>query len=298
MTLTSSVIICTRNRSDDLQRMLLSLQAQTVQPTELLIIDSSSLPLNNQKQFAQYFNEKQWPQTHLYYEYTKPGLTLQRNSGLQHATGDVVYFFDDDVVLEPDYLAQMQTVFEQFPAYGGGMGSIINIDHYRANINRLFRMVFLLPRDYASGFFTWSGLPTHAYGLQKFKRVEVLGGCCMAYRKTAINSEQFDEKLFAYGYMEDCDFSRRIAYKYPLFYNPAARLCHYNSPISRDAVTANRAMFVHNYSYLFFKNVYPRNKIKILAYCWSMIGLFLEAIIWRQKANLQGYAQGLKQYYS
>lgn len=297
MPLTSSVIVCTRNRPKDLQRMLASLQVQSIQPTELIIIDSSTIPMNQQSTFVDYCNENNWLQTRVYYEHTKPGLTLQRNVGLARVFGDIIYFFDDDVVLEPNYLEQMQLIFEQFPTYGGGMGSIINMDSKHININRFFRTFFLLPRDYASGSFTWSGLPTHAYGLSHFKKVEVLGGCCMAYRKIVLGNEQFDEKLHGYGYMEDCDFSRRISYTYSLFYNPAARLYHYNSPISRDAVTANRAMFVHNYSYLFFKNVYPRNKLKIIAYCWSVMGLFLEAIVWRQKTSLYGYARGLQQFY-
>jgi len=54
---------------------------------------------------------------------------------------------------------------------------------------------------------------------------------------------------------------------------------------------------VHNYSYLFFKNVYPQNKIKIFAYCWSIIGLYVQALLYRQWDEIKGYTRGLQHFY-
>ena len=96
--------------------------------------------------------------------------------------------------------------------------------------------------------------------------------------------------------MEDCDFSRRVSYKYPLFFNSSAYLCHYASPVARDAVEKNRAMYIHNYTYLFFKNVYPHNRIKLVCYLWSVLGLFVEALLLRNYQYIQGYVRGLKLY--
>jgi GT2 family glycosyltransferase len=292
--LTTSVIICTRNRLTDLLTCLASLRAQTAQPTELIIIDSSDTPLTNHASFTAAFHAAQFLHTQLIYDHTTPGLTYQRNCGIARASGDVLYFFDDDVALEPDYLAQMNSAFAQHPEYGGGMGSITNMDPYKRSLSRLLHIIFLLPRDYASGLFTWSGMPTHAYGTQQFKRVEVLGGCCMAYRSWALAAHRFDEQLTRYGYMEDADIARRISRTHPLFFNPLARLQHHNSPLARDAIADNRAMFVQNYSYLFFKNIYPRNRLKIIAYAWSITGLFLEALLTRNGLYSAGYRQGLR----
>lgn len=298
--LTSSVVICTRNRIHDIIPAIKSIQKQTVHPTELIIIDSSDSKIADNKNFIKLFNQQEFPHTQLLYKHTSPGLTKQRNIGMACATQDIIYFFDDDIILEPDYIQHMNRSFTANPHYGGGMGSITNIRHKKGALYQFchfLRTIFFLQRDYSSGKFTFSGMPTHTYGTHRFKPVEVLGGCCMAYRKSALKNNTFDETLSGYAYMEDCDFSRRISYSTPLFFNPEAKLCHYNSPESRDTVIENKAMFIYNYSYLFFKNFYPRNRLKIIAYYWTIIGLFLEAAVRCEKQHIQGYCRGLKKYY-
>ena len=140
-------------------------------------------------------------------------------------------------------------------------------------------------------------MPTHPYGINTFKQVEVLNGCA-AYRKDILQKHRFDEQLDGYAYMEDCDMSRRVSYEVSLFFNPAAKLYHYNSPENRDHVIKNRAMYIHNYSYLFFKNFYSRNKFKLLAYYWSVLGLCIEAIILGKREWLRGYIYGLRRFYT
>ena len=104
---------------------------------------------------------------------------------------------------------------------------------------------------------------------------------------------QFDENLVRYAYMEDCDISWRVAQDGPLFYQPKAQLAHNNSPLARDAAVANRAMFVRNYRYLYFKNTYPKNKLLLLAHWWTLFGLFVYALLARDKDSIKGYAQAL-----
>ncbi len=97
--------------------------------------------------------------------------------------------------------------------------------------------------------------------------------------------------------MEDCDLSWRVSHDHPLFFNPAARLNHYHSPANRDGMKKRCALYVHNYSYLFFKNVYPHRKIKIFAYTWSILGLYVQALMYRQWDEIKGYTQGLCEFY-
>ncbi len=295
--LTSSIIICTRNRRDDLVRCLESIGTQTAQPTELIIVDSSDTPISTDASITYICNEIERKNTCVITVHTTPGLPFQRNIGIAHARGDIVYFFDDDVHLEPTYLACMQAMFAQYPHFAGGMGSVKNIFAPPTLKHQLFRTLFLLSQDYSSGSFTWSGMPTHVFGKSRWQPVEVLSGCCMAYRKQVFANQLFDEKLGGYAYMEDADFSRRVSYEYPLFFNPEARLFHFHSPASRDAVVKNRAMLVHNYSYLFFKNFYPRNRLKVFCYAWSVLGLFIEALILQRLDYLKGYSKGLWQFY-
>lgn len=297
--ITSSVIICTRNRPADILICLHSLAKQTVCADEIIIIDSSDAPLESNNEFQQLFTPTHFGITHLVYRHTAPGLPYQRNVGISLATQEVVHFLDDDVILTPSYLQIMNETFANHPEYAGGMGTVTNIPvPLKRNWFRAMRHLFLLQRDYASGNFTWSGMPTHAYGLHELKSVAVLGGCCMAYRRSVFVKHLFDEKLERYAFMEDCDFSCRVWRDALLFYNPHAQLEHHPSKANRDGIVDNRAMYIKNYSYLFFKNFYPRNRLKVIAYAWSVTGLFVEAAITRNSDYLKGYCKGLKQYYS
>lgn len=290
MNLSLSVIICTRNRPNDIITCLHSLSTQTQFLDELIIVDSSDQPLSRDPFFNQIIHVFKARYT---YVQSEPGLTLQRNKGIALATGDVIYFFDDDVILEPNYLAVMQDTFLRLPTYLGGMGTITNMQTKEAVHWRVLRSVFLLRRDYASGNFTWSGMPTHAYGIQSFKTIQILGGCCMAFRRSALQKHTFDEQLTGYAYMEDCDISWRVSRDGLLFYNPQARLAHHNSPLARDKIIDNRMMFMRNYRYLYFKNIYPHNKLSLLAHWWTLLGLFIEAIMMRSRQSIKGYWRAL-----
>lgn len=293
----TSVILCTRNRPDDVEQFLKSLIKQTCPPNEIIVVDSSDNRLDIDPKFNLIFDNKNFPATKLIYNHSEPGLTLQRNIGINLTHAEVIYFFDDDTVLSPDYISKMNDVFINHPEYGGGMGCVTNLEPKKTGLGRIFRQIFLLQRDYASGKFTASGMPTHTYGLTKFRDIQVLGGCCMAYRSYVFFKNRFDEKLRFYGAMEDCDFSKRVSQGCKLFYNPEAKLQHLQSPINRDKIEDLSKMYIKNYSYLFFKNFYPENRLRIFAYYWSILGLILEAKILKQQDRLNGYRKGFKEIF-
>jgi len=297
MSIPSSIIVCTKNRLKNVLTFLDSVEKQTEPPTELIIIDSSNIPIRMHKKFVKNFSQKRFKQTKLIYSHTNPGLTKQRNIGARLSSTEIIHFLDDDSILDQHYLYEMNKIFEKNSQYAGGMGSIENLPPQVKLYYRFFRKFFLLQRIRASGKFTWSGMPTHPYGTDKFKAVEVLGGCCMAYRRNIVIQTLFDETLTGYAYMEDCDFSRRVSCNYTLFFNPNAKCIHIPSPINRDSIIENRATFIKNYSYLFFKNFYPKNKIKVFCYLWSIFGLCLEAVLYRKFSYLKGYSKGLKFYW-
>ena len=163
--LTTSVIICTRNRLQDVLTFLPTLIKQTEPATELIFVDSSTEPLEAVPAFQELFNSQNFSQTHLVYLHTEPGLTFQRNRGIEQATGDIIFFFDDDVTLEKNYLETMRQTYEQHADFAGGMGTVTNLKAYSFNAYRIFRLLFLLDRNHATGNFTLSGMPTHTYGL-------------------------------------------------------------------------------------------------------------------------------------
>ena len=293
MNLTSSLIICTRNRPKDILDAIESIKKQTHQPDELIIVDSSDVPLLENQDFVKNFA---WEEINCVYKHTKPGLTYQRNCGITLAKGDIVFFLDDDAIIEPNYIYRMLETFDKNKGVIGGMGSIVISDKKEHIVLRMVRRLFLLQRIYATGKITASGMPTHCYGTDNFRYIQVLNGCG-AYRRAVFNKYQFDEHLKRYAYLEDMDFSYRVGQEGPLFFNPSAKMWHRPSQHARDDVVTNRAMYIFNYSYLFYKLFYPKNRACIIAYWWSVIGLFVYAILIRNYQYIKGYWAGLKQFY-
>jgi len=269
---------------EDIINFTKSLYVQTRLPEQYIIIDASDVPLNKRESFTKIFNQK--PDiTELLYVHTKPGLTLQRNIGAGKATGDIIFFFDDDVILENNYIEIIAKVYIEKQQYMGGMGMMTNYER-RPLWRMLLSKIFMLQMPSGDGKFFLSGFPKHPYGKNKFMNTEVLSGCIQSYRRGIFTEDgyRFDENLGGYSFMEDVDFSRRVSFKYTLFYEPAAKCVHLSSPADRNKIRISLEMYVKNHIYLFFKNHYKGDKIKIMFLVWSIIGLY---VYWGIRKNFK-----------
>ena len=101
-----SVVVCTRDRAEDLRQTLYSLATVKIPDDcacELLLIDNASTD-HTQAVFAaiQMFNMTVRP----LYE-SIPGLSGARNLGVSHARGEIIVFTDDDLRYSPEWLEVM-----------------------------------------------------------------------------------------------------------------------------------------------------------------------------------------------
>jgi len=291
-----TAIIPTYNRPHDIKKCLFSLQNQSQPFHQIIIVDSSDTPLITDKTFQDVLSGERFNGAELVYLHTKKGLPFQRNRGIERATGDIIYFFDDDAHIAQNYLEIMTKTFQEHPNYGGGMGVIANMP---ASYKRrtLFTKPFLLGRyGERYGRFTASGLPIFSYNAQTFTTVGVLNGCA-AYRKEVLDEFCFDEKLGGYAFMEDCDMSKRVSRKHKLFFQPAAKLYHEPSPSARMQPVKLFDMYMYNYCYLFYKNFYQENRWRLFAHIWSIIGLHFQALRARSWRQFVGYMRGVMRYY-
>ena len=282
-----SVILCTKDRPAELMRVLDSLAMQSRRPDEVIVVDASREPIlprirDRLGRFAAYK-----------YLHTTPSLTAQRNRGIDESTGDLIFFFDDDVILEANYLERMVHVFEQDTEqrYGGGMGQAILRPRRALWLHRLIARVFFLNEPGGNGCFKPSGFAAFPHGGQVFREIEVLNGYGMAYRRGVLERYRFDENLKGYAYMEDLDMSYRVSRRYVLFYQPEARLWHLASPVARDRQRAQSRMLVCNHHYLFKKNFSQKWPFRF-AHAWSLLGLAVRAVVHRSSEALLGVLNG------
>ena len=300
----NSVIVATCNRLPEILRLIDSLLIQTKLPQELIIIDSSDKSLKQIAQFQEKIQKIQSFEIFIIYSSVK-SLTYQRNIGIKKSKGQILYFFDDDIILDKNFLLEMSRIFENQPSYMGGMGNIFEkrdkFFFYKIilGIYSFGHRIFFLEGGSKGGKFSLVGFPNHPHGSKIFMEVECLSGCCMVYKKMVFENMQFDTYLSNYSYMEDCDFSRRVSLQHKLFYNPRSICEHRHGKGGRGMnLIENRKQFMFNFSYLFFKNFYIR-KYYIFAYLWSVLGLYIESLfllIFLPKRSFSlfiGYSKGL-----
>lgn len=291
-----SVIICTRNRFDDFVKTLPSVVAQTRLPDELIIVDSS-----DEKKLESYIGSTNLPFP-ICYLHTQPGLTLQRNHGIRESKGDLLFFFDDDVDLNVNYLAEAEKVFLNDTTHkiGAVGGKIIEKTPPSVRLKleqftfQVLRLIFGVVGT-RNGKFYPSGMPSHPHKNQPSGFIECLSGCCMAFRREVFEKAKFDEALAHYGLMEDVDISKQtLDAGYKIYYQISAALIHNESPMNRLKVQQWAEMSVVNYDYLFRKS-WAQENWRWLFYYWALLGLF--AANFHSLKGLKGTFEGMKKVF-
>ncbi|MCJ7634141.1 glycosyltransferase [Candidatus Bathyarchaeota archaeon] len=288
-----SVVICTKNRVQELMRCIKSVIAQSLSLDELIIVDAGDTEKAYLKIKEEFPNDSRFKYIHTFPSY----LTADRNTGVRNSSGDIIIFLDDDTVVDKDFIKEVAKVFEKDheKKIGGVMGNMVNVqrpNNILSNLNLAIRRIFLLP-TLGSGRFRCSGCPTFIHGAKETKNVEFLSGCCMAYRRKVFNDLKFDTGfLEAHLCTDDEDFSYRVSRKYQNVYTPYAKLVHNPSPIGRDTRYTRTKMTVEARYYLLKKN-FPQTLKHTLAFWWSVIGLIVQAATTMDKESLKGLIRGL-----
>lgn len=269
---TCTIIICTKDRERDLQRCLDSIAKQIRPPEELVVVDSGADETPKRVEtFRATFNGV------VCYLHTEPGLTLQRNAGIRHATGDIVHLIDDDTVLEPDYIKVIQETYDA-PETRDAVAVAPRVATPRTpgRLNTLYRRFFLLARQNGTGRILPSGFGSYTWYARctDLHPVEVISGCCQSYRRHVFDHLRYDEFFQGYGYMEDVDFSYRVGRLGRMVCNPAARMAHLETPNTRTPQRRLVKMQVVNHFYVFKKNL-PHDLFHWACFWWSDLGVCL-----------------------
>ncbi|MES9936336.1 MAG: glycosyltransferase family A protein, partial [Sedimenticola sp.] len=105
-----SVIIPTHNRADLLERALKSVQAQTLPPLEVIVVDDGS-----EDHTREMVSEK-FPRVR-YLQQPNRGVSSARNLGISEARGDWIALLDSDDEWLPSKLASQKTRLESQPGH-------------------------------------------------------------------------------------------------------------------------------------------------------------------------------------
>jgi len=102
-----SVILCTFNRCDSLERALDSVSAQVNLQSadwEVVVVDNNSK--DGTRTVAEAFCQR-YPGRFRYVFEKEQGKSYALNTGIRESRGKILAFMDDDVIVEPDWLARL-----------------------------------------------------------------------------------------------------------------------------------------------------------------------------------------------
>jgi glycosyltransferase involved in cell wall biosynthesis len=227
-----SALIPTRNRSLTLAKTLQSLAQQSVQPLEMIVVDGSSD--DSTRNLAQ--TEVPGLQTQIkYFQATQLGAATQRNQAMAHASQNVIWLMDDDILLEPECLAKLWTALNCDPQIGGVNAMITNQCYLPpGRVSRLlFR--FLAGRSQTSYAGQCIGpafnlLPEDDPKLPEVVPVEWLNTTCTLYRREALPQPLFSDNFVGYSLMEDVTLSLIVGKQWKLANARTARIFHDSQP--------------------------------------------------------------------
>lgn len=119
--LSLTIIICTNNRYDLLEKALASALAQEDAADDIIVVDNSPNKAEG-KAFAQRFSDS--PKVRFAFEEIQ-SLSHARNVGTSLAQTDIVAFIDDDAIAEPGWAKALRETFDTVGSDAGCVGGIV-----------------------------------------------------------------------------------------------------------------------------------------------------------------------------
>ena len=271
--LSITAIVPTKNRPIDLAKAIHSICNQTRLPNELIVVDQSEDKLSMVAVQELLVDFQQIKLIYLHDPAIK-GLVDAKRVSINYSSGDVICFLEDDVILEREYLEQIELGFIRNRKMMGCSGFITN----QPNSNSVYKILFAI---FHLGIFAdpRMRLCTKYYGYDNpLIASNMISGGTSAWRRVVFDYTKFDVANGFHMY-EDVDFSTRVAKYYidALFINPNARLAHYFSPIGRDFLGVRQRRKLKE-CFLYYKKRKNWNWAKS-SFVWLLVGLFLESIV-------------------
>ena len=213
MALKVSLCICTMNRPEELRRCLASLAGSEAPPYEVIVSDDSTDDVTDAVQRV----VRDFPVA-TYLRGPRKGLSANRNHCLRNASGELIAFVDDDVVLHPEFLRRAPEEFDRLVGHHGTDRVIVTGNEIRPD-----------------GRYTPSNLSFLGFYTGELATGQSPGAICInstLFPAALFQEAVFDENIF-FG-AEERDISLHAVHLgYRIHYCPELTNYHYPSGINR-----------------------------------------------------------------
>jgi len=289
-----SVIVPTHDRPGHLQRCVEALLSQSRLPEELIVVHDG--PGEIPPQIGQLVNALGL--RFIYEQRDAPSLTASRNRGVQVAGGQIIVMVDDDVVLPPDAMARLVSMYEADRAHvvgGIGLGLIEpDTDAPRRRVWEFLAAVLgracWRPRCCAARYVR---LPPALRG--QLRPAWRFSGSAFSLRGKLTRSRCFCEELTGYAYGEDREFSFRVGQEAALFVADGIEARHEVASSGRPDMHAAGRLYVKNSLYI-AANAVEGGAGTALLVGYDFVGMILLHTIWSllgRKRRALDFAAGM-----
>lgn len=213
-------VVPTYRRPDLLAKCLDALSQQSVRPRRVIV----TVRLEDETTRS-YLNDVDLDVDLQVILVDQPGVVFALNRALEHVEADIVAFFDDDTAPDPDWIERAIAHYDDEPTLAGLGGRDRLVGPARG----------LGPAPRAVGSIDWWGRMNgfHHHEGRGARAVDVLKGCNMSFRRTAIAGLQFDDRLLGAGAQmcNDAAFSLAVRRRGgSLLFDPGMQVDHYHGP--------------------------------------------------------------------
>jgi len=208
---------------------------QTMMPLEVIVVDDT--PVNEIKALCEDYSVKfKLLGIELTYikNWRERSLTIARNIGAKMTKGDIIMFFDSDVVLDSKYMEKILDVYQNYPNAKGVEGWITNVENPRLNpLEAIIELIFDVHDKPVKDKCKYNRYPI---SLSRIINCEHLEGATMSFKRQMLDEFQFDESLRKYCFTEDWLFGSSVRKRYAnsLYITPHAKCIHKWSRQGRD----------------------------------------------------------------
>ena len=278
----TSIIIPTLNRINDLRCALKSIQNQTVQANEVIIVDQG-----DNKQVEKLIKEfSNLNIVHIYLHIKSAALA--RNKAVEKSNYDLLIFLDDDVELDKHYIERAIEYMQLHTDIIAVTGKDLKYKHSKNILKRLIGVLFCLSSFSNRSRVLISGQNVLRNCADSEQEIEWLSGCNMVIRKKVFNEGiEFNRSFVKWSFGEDVMLSYQIfkKYKNSLRYVPNLKFYHNLSSSSRMPNHELIRMKII-YRYIFWRSEVYSGTLSLFAYLWSQIGLFMLDILHYKSLNI------------
>jgi glycosyltransferase involved in cell wall biosynthesis len=228
-----SIVIATRNRAPVLRRTLESIAAQSAQPVELIVVDSSDDSDTRSLCIDEVIDGLH--STVIWRAAERTGAAIQRNEGVHFCSQPVIGFIDDDILFEADCFLLLWHAFQFDSSLGGVNAMIVNQKYHPPGLPS--RLIFSILAGRIDS--TYAGrvlgpavnlLPEDDSALPEVVPVEWLNTGCALYRREALPDPPFPVHFTGYSIMEDVSLSLTVGKNWKLANARTARIYHDSQP--------------------------------------------------------------------